>query len=126
VALRKNIKVETNKENKEIGPEALITPKKEEVTKEHRASQTFMPPVAAQPKGMPDPDSIRNEVLRQGLTEEDGDYLVDNWLANGYRHGRNPVKDWRALIRSWKIQKYFPSQKKGLKDRTSKTDWSKY
>ena len=88
--------------------------------------QTFMPEVARQPNGMPPADIIRSEIQRMGLTNEDADCIIDHWLANGFKHGRNPVKSWTAVIRNWKAQKYFPSQKQGLKDRSAKTDWSKY
>jgi hypothetical protein len=92
----------------------------------NKAQQQFLPEVAVHPKGMPAREAIKSEVLRMGLTNEDADCIIDHWLANGFKHGRNPVKSWTAVIRNWKAQKYFPSQKQGKVDRTSRTDWSKY
>jgi hypothetical protein len=91
-----------------------------------RNGQQFFEDVAVDPKGMPHPDLIKTEVLRMGLTEADADFITDHWRANGFKHGRNPVKSWTAVLRNWKAQKYFPSQKQGYGDRTAKTDWSKY
>jgi len=88
--------------------------------------QEFIPEVVAHPRGMPPTDAVKAEALRMGLTEEDALAVTDHWLANGFKTGRNPVKDWRAVLRTWKREKWFPSQKKGQKDRTAKTDWSKY
>jgi len=82
--------------------------------------------VAAQPRGMPPPDIIKAEVLRMGLTEEDAEAITDYWLANGFMTGRHKVYSWHAVLRTWKREQWFPSQKKGLKDRRSETDWSKY
>lgn len=67
--------------------------------------------VAKQPPGMPRPDVIRTEVIRQSLTRADADYLIDHWLGNGFKTGRNKIRDWKAVIRKWKTENWFPSQK---------------
>ena len=46
-----------------------------------------------------------------GLSKQDADAVIDFWLANGFRQGRNPVKSWTAVLRTWKRQGWFPSQK---------------
>jgi hypothetical protein len=73
--------------------------------------QLFMPDVATHPPGMPPADIITAEVKRMGLTEEDANAITDYWLANGFKHGRNPVKSWTAVLRNWKRERWFPSQK---------------
>jgi hypothetical protein len=70
-----------------------------------------MPEVARDPKGMPPLDSVKAECERMGLSEDDALTLCDHWKSNGYRTGRNKVVDWKAVIRVWKRQKWFPSQK---------------
>jgi hypothetical protein len=73
--------------------------------------QQYLPDVAVQPKGMPPADLITNEVLRMGLTKKDADAVIDHWLGNGFRTGRHKVYCWTAVLRTWKRQKWFPSQK---------------
>jgi hypothetical protein len=39
----------------------------------------------------------------------------DKWQGNGFTNGGKPMKDWRAVLRSWKGYGYLPSQKQGGK-----------
>jgi hypothetical protein len=88
--------------------------------------QQFIPEVVSPPKGMPSADAVQTEALRMGLTREDAQALIDHWLANGFKTGRHTVKDWRAVIRTWKRERWFPSLKNSKDTTTKKTDWSKY
>ena len=63
------------------------------------------------PRGMPPISEVRNEVLLEGLTEADASQLYDYWLGNGFKTGRHTVKSWRAVIRTWKCNGWFNSQK---------------
>lgn len=68
------------------------------------------------PKGMPSLSEIKSEVLRQGLTKEDAEHMHDIWLLNGYTlKGGKRVQDWKAAVRVWKRNEYFPSQRKAAK-----------
>lgn len=49
-----------------------------------------------------------------GLPETDGHYFWDKWQGNGFKNAKEPMKDWKAVIRSWKTAGHCPSQKKGL------------
>ena len=49
--------------------------------------------------------------LAQKLTAEDGKYLWHHWQANHFKIGSQPIKDWHAVIYSWKSAGFFPSQK---------------
>jgi len=49
--------------------------------------------------------------LEQGLTEDDGGYFWDRMLVNDWKIAKQPVRDWKAAVRTWKRQGYFPSQK---------------
>jgi hypothetical protein len=46
-----------------------------------------------------------------GLFANDAEWLWNKWEANGWVNGKNKIKDWRATVRAWKVQQYFPSQK---------------
>jgi hypothetical protein len=93
--------------------------------KKKSKGQTFIPEVVKQPAGMPAYDLIRSEVRRMGLTKDDAEAVIDHWLGNGFRTGKNKVNSWTAVLRTWKREKWFPSQK-NAKDPAKKTDWSKY
>jgi hypothetical protein len=60
---------------------------------------------------MPALEEVRTEMLRQGLSEPDIQQLYDHWLGNGFKTGRHMVKDWKAVIRTWKYNGWFKSQK---------------
>jgi len=65
------------------------------------------------PTGMPVLAVIREEVVRLGLPETDGDHLYDCWLASGFKTARgNKIKDWKASLRVWARNGWLPSQKK--------------
>jgi len=46
-----------------------------------------------------------------GLKASDGEYMFNKWEGSEYKNGSTTVKDWKAVIRSWKNAKYFPSQR---------------
>jgi hypothetical protein len=46
-----------------------------------------------------------------GLPASDGEATFYKWEGNGWKNGSNPVKDWRATLRSWKAGGFLPSQK---------------
>lgn len=48
-----------------------------------------------------------------GLPTSDGASCFHKWEGNGWKNGQNPVKDWKATIRSWQSAGYLPSQKNG-------------
>jgi hypothetical protein len=62
------------------------------------------------PRGMPNIEVLKTEVQRKGLPPTDAEYLYDRWLANGFRIGRDPIKDWKAVVRNWYTDGWFPSQ----------------
>lgn len=47
----------------------------------------------------------------QGLPENDGRYFWEKWNGNGFTNGGKAMKDWQAVIRSWKCAGHCPSQK---------------
>ena len=46
-----------------------------------------------------------------GLTEDDGEFLHSYFEGNGWMRGKAPIKCWKSAFRTWKLQKWLPSQK---------------
>lgn len=46
-----------------------------------------------------------------GLPDSDGTACFHKWIGNGWTNGGQPIRDWKATIRSWKAAGYLPSQK---------------
>jgi hypothetical protein len=68
------------------------------------------------PPGMPPRNVIATEVKKLGLPETDADAIYDIWLANGFtlKNGRQ-IRDFRAAVRTWHRNEWFPSQRKAAK-----------
>jgi len=45
------------------------------------------------------------------LPTSDGSYFWNKWLGNGFRNAGQPMRDWQAVIRSWRNAGHLPSQK---------------
>lgn len=56
-----------------------------------RARARFTPPT---------PDDVRAYCAENGY-QVDAERFVSYYEANGWRVGRNPMKDWRAAVRTW-------------------------
>lgn len=54
-----------------------------------------------------------------GLPESDGEFCYWKLEGNGWKNGRSEVKDWRAVVRTWKTAKWLPSQKTEAANRSS-------
>ncbi|HUD75276.1 MAG TPA: hypothetical protein VMQ76_09415 [Terracidiphilus sp.] len=50
-------------------------------------------------------------VLTLGLPVTDGQYFWEKWQGNGNQNAGKSIKDWKSVIRSWKLAGYCPSQK---------------
>jgi uncharacterized protein YdaU (DUF1376 family) len=68
----------------------------------------------------PDTDSdiecqriIEEFCVSLGLPKKDGTACFHKWFGNGWTNGGEPIRDWKATIRSWKAAGYMPSQKVG-------------
>ena len=59
-------------------------------------------------------DEIMEFCKSNGLFPRDAEYLWNKWEANGWQNANKPIKDWKAVIRSWKAQGYLPTQKQQL------------
>lgn len=67
---------------------------------------------------------IEGYCVELGLPRSDGAAIFNKWIGNGWVNGGEPIRDWRATIRSWKLHGYLPSQKpqrNGFKQPESKS-----
>lgn len=48
----------------------------------------------------PSVDEVREYIRQQGYNV-DAEHFVDYYTSNGWKVGRNPMKDWRATVRTW-------------------------
>lgn len=48
----------------------------------------------------PTVDEVREYIRQQGYNV-DAEHFVDYYTSNGWKVGRNPMKDWRATVRTW-------------------------
>lgn len=48
-----------------------------------------------------------------GLPDSDGESCYWKWEGNAWTNGRQPIKDWKATVRSWRAAGYLPSQSGG-------------
>jgi hypothetical protein len=67
------------------------------------------------PKGMPTLPVIKAETARLGLPDSDAEAIFDYWLSNGFRTKVGKIKDFKATIRNWVRNSYFPSLKRANK-----------
>ena len=65
------------------------------------------------PRGLPALSAIRAEVKKYGLLDSDAEHMHDIWCMNGFTlKGGKKVQDWKAAVRVWHRNEYFPSQRK--------------
>ena len=48
----------------------------------------------------PDVEEVRAYCVERG-NRVDAQKFVDYYESNGWRVGRNPMKDWKAAVRTW-------------------------
>jgi hypothetical protein len=70
------------------------------------------------PAGMPPLSEIKTEVAKLGLSPADAEAIYDVWLSNGFKFKNGQkVRDFRATIRTWHRNEWFPSQRKAAKSK---------
>jgi hypothetical protein len=71
-------------------------------------------PTGQSPKlvsSLPPLSEVLDYCSKRRLPESDAKYFHDHWLGNGFTNNGKQIRDWRAVIRSWQIQGYLPSQR---------------
>ena len=56
--------------------------------------------------------AVVTEAKRLGLTESDGLWIYSKWEGSGWMNGRQPIKNWRSVMRTWFHGGWFPSQQR--------------
>ena len=64
-------------------------------------------PSKARPQSCEEVEEFAEEL---GLPKSDGSAFWDAKEGNGWKNGKNLVKDWKATFRNWKHNGYHPSQ----------------
>ena len=60
-----------------------------------KPAKRFVPPTAEQVA------AYVSERTQQGKPFVEAERFVDHYTANGWRVGKNPMKDWKAAVRTW-------------------------
>ena len=90
----------SKKEQKHMGQLPLLSQYDEERTTEKHP-------------GMPPLSDVIQETKKLGLPDSDAEHIWDSWLVSGFKNGRGlKIASWKAAIRMWHRQGFFPSQKK--------------
>lgn len=50
----------------------------------------------------PSVEEARKEAVAKGMPESEGDKFHDYYEANGWRAGKNPMRNWRSAMSNWK------------------------
>lgn len=74
-------------------------------TKKKRAASRFTPPTV---------DEVAAYCRERG-NSVDPQRFVDYYTANGWRVGKNPMKDWKAAVRTWEKNGYSSGSRSGQK-----------
>ena len=83
--------------------------KEKEKAKTKEKAKESIPPKAPQGAKFTPPslDDVRGYCEERG-GKVDPERFFDYYTANGWRVGKNPMKDWRATVRNWERQESGP------------------
>lgn len=83
-----------------------ITPKEKETEKEtvtEKSESKGVKPSARRAFTPPTVSEVQAYCLERG-NQVDAERFVDYYTANGWKVGKNPMKDWKATVRNWEKQ----------------------
>ena len=67
-------------------------------------------------------DEVKAYCAELGLPDSDAEYLWCHWEAYGWRNGGAEIKNWKCVVRSWKVAGYLPSMRKPPEEKP-RADW---
>lgn len=86
-----------------IGKDSLVEDSIEEDTPKKKAASRFIPPTLDEVKAY----------CQERKNNVDCERFINYYTANGWKVGKNPMKDWKAAIRTWeRADDGKPAQKK--------------
>lgn len=101
------------KEVQEKGEPKETLPDVPATAKPGRPKKIKPPPDPKPPKDHADKDAVVAYCVEISLPASDGVFMFEKWEGNHWMNGGNKIKDWKAVIRSWRAASYLPSQKQG-------------
>ena len=85
----------------------------DQVSIEEKPRARFTPPTVEEVKAY----------CKERQNHVDAERFVDYYTSNGWRVGKNPMKDWKAAIRTWeKSEPYGKTEKKSRRSKISSID----
>lgn len=63
----------------------------------------------------PSLENVIGYCQEQGITNIDAQKFIDYYESNGWKVGKNPMKDWKATVRNWSRQENNKSEKTNSK-----------
>lgn len=72
-----------------------------------------LPPEEKKKFSKPTREEVQAYCEQQGYTNVDADVFIDYYTSNGWRVGKNPMKDWKACVRRWEQSEYGKKTSKG-------------
>ena len=66
----------------------------------------------------PSIEEIRDYILEYGCYWVDAERFFDYYESNGWKVGKNAMKDWRAAVRNWNRQEQAKAQQYGISKQT--------
>lgn len=79
------------KENQNEPEESLKEKKRKEIKRKENKKEIFTPPTV---------EDVSAYCAEQGIKIDAG-MFVDYYTSNGWKAGKNPMKDWKATVRNW-------------------------
>lgn len=99
------LEVEEELEEEEL-EEVVETLSNESVTRTHANGKKSIPPTVEEVA----------EYCRERNNGVDAQRFVDYYTANGWKVGKNPMKDWKAAVRTWESGSKKPTKTSGLSE----------
>ena len=73
----------------------------------------------------PAPEDVMDYAFEKGLSI-DAEKFCDYYESNGWKVGRNPMKDWRAAVRNWAKRSEMDKPRSGTRGEMSKEEYLAY